>query len=104
LETGSQLINETYRQAAELQSKEGARTISSDEKAGILALERQEADLPMKPGKVHRREFEYTRHGTQCFIASFDVVTGQIENPIIGDIGKYQFWFRYGTLVIGIWL
>jgi putative transposase len=34
---------------------------------------------------VHRREFEYTRHGTQCLIASFDVVTGRIENPTTGD-------------------
>lgn len=85
METGSQLINESYQQAAELQSSEEVRTISIDEKTGIQALERQEADLPMKPGKVHRREFEYTRHGTQCLIANFDVVTGRIENPTIGD-------------------
>lgn len=50
----------------------------------MQALERQEPDLPMQPGKVHRREFEYTRHGTQCLIANFDVVTGRIENPTIG--------------------
>lgn len=84
METGSKLINESYQQAAELQLSEGVRTISIDEKTGIQALERQEADLPMKPGKVHRREFEYTRHGTQCLIANFDVVTGRIENPTIG--------------------
>lgn len=60
------------------------RTISIDEKTGMQALERQEADLPMRPGKVHRREFEYTRHGTQCLIANFDVVTGRVENPTIG--------------------
>lgn len=78
------MINECYQQAAELQLSDGVRTISIDEKTGIQALERKEADLPMRQGKVHRREFEYTRHGTQCLIANFDVVTGRIESPTIG--------------------
>lgn len=29
-------------------------------------------------------EFEYTRHGTLCLIANFDVVTGQVIAPTIG--------------------
>jgi hypothetical protein len=29
---------------------------------GILALERLAPSLPMQPGKVERREFEYTRY------------------------------------------
>jgi hypothetical protein len=36
---------------------------------GIQALERIAPGLPMKPGKVERREFEYRRHGTQTLIA-----------------------------------
>jgi hypothetical protein len=32
---------------------------------GVQALERAEKDLPMRPGKVQRQEFEYIRHGTQ---------------------------------------
>jgi hypothetical protein len=40
---------------------------------GIQATERLEKDLPMRPGKVERREFEYIRHGTQSLIASFDI-------------------------------
>jgi hypothetical protein len=32
---------------------------------GIQALERKAPDLPMGPGKIQRREFEYIRHGTQ---------------------------------------
>ncbi len=38
----------------------------------------------MKPGQVERREYEYIRHGTQCLIASFDVVTGTVIAPTIG--------------------
>ena len=48
---------------------------------GIQATERLEQDLPMRPGKVERREFEYIRHGTQTLIANFDVATGKIVEP-----------------------
>ncbi len=50
---------------------------------GIQALERALPNLPMRPGKVERREFEYKRHGTQTLIANFDIVTGQIVTPTI---------------------
>ena len=52
---------------------------------GIQAIERQEKDLPLRPGKVRRREFEYIRHGTQALIANFDIVTGQVIHPTCGD-------------------
>jgi len=47
------------------------RTVSIDEMTGIQALERAAPGLPMRPGKVERREFEYRRHGTQTLIAAF---------------------------------
>jgi transposase len=52
---------------------------------GIQALERAAPDLPMRPGKPQRREFEYIRHGTQTLIASFDVASGQIVAASVGD-------------------
>jgi putative transposase len=52
---------------------------------GIQATERLEKDLPMHPGKVERKEFEYIRHGTQSLIANFDVATGKIVEPSCGD-------------------
>lgn len=52
---------------------------------GIQALERKAKDLPMRPGKIERFEFEYIRHGTQTLIASFDVVSGQVIHPTVGD-------------------
>ena len=51
---------------------------------GIQALERIAPNLPMKPGRVERREFEYKRHGTQTLIAAFDVASGQV----VGQIGE----------------
>ena len=64
---------------------QGERTISVDEMTGIQATERREKDLPIRPGKVERKEFEYIRHGTQTLIANFDVATGKIIEPICGD-------------------
>lgn len=53
--------------------------------SGIQALERKYPDLPLRPGKVQRREFEYIRHGTQTLIANLDVVNGQIVAASCGD-------------------
>jgi len=41
-------------------------------------------DLPPRPGKVARREFEYKRHGTLSFPINFDVATGQVVCPSNG--------------------
>ena len=60
------------------------RTVSIDEMTGVQALERAAPSLPMKPGKVERREFEYVRHGTQALIAAFDVATGTVQGGV-GD-------------------
>jgi transposase len=51
---------------------------------GVQALQRKHPDLPMQPGHVLRREFEYIRHGTLCWFINFDVVTGQIVVPSWG--------------------
>ena len=51
----------------------------------MQALERIAPTKPPRPGLVERREFEYKRHGTQCLIANFEVATGQIIEPTVGD-------------------
>ena len=58
--------------------------MSTDELTGVQALERKHPGLPLAPGKVERREFEYERHGTRSFILSRDVVTGHILAPACG--------------------
>jgi transposase len=72
-----------YQQAPEA-AEHGIRTVSIDEMSGVQALERAAPGLPMKSGKIERREYEYKRHGTQSLIAAFDVATGQVQG-IVGD-------------------
>jgi DDE superfamily endonuclease len=62
----------------------GVHVVSTDEMTGIQALERAAPTLPMRPGHVERREFEYVRHGTQALIANFAVATGELLTPSIG--------------------
>jgi hypothetical protein len=52
---------------------------------GIQALERKAPDLPMRPGKIQRQEFEYIRHGTQTLITSFDVTSGRVIQTTVGN-------------------
>lgn len=70
-------INDVYKQALE-RAKQGQRTESLDEMTGVQALERKHPGLPIRPGKVERREFEYIRHGTLSFICNFEVVSGEL--------------------------
>ena len=76
-------VNALYHQAPELAQK-GERVVSTDEMTGVQALERKHPGLPLGPGKVERREFEYIRHGTQALIVNFDVATGQVVSPSCG--------------------
>jgi len=77
-------VNTLYHQAPELAEK-GERLLSTDELTGVQALERTEPGLPLRPGQVERREFEYIRHGTQTLIVNFDVATGQVASPSCGN-------------------
>jgi len=72
-----------YAQAAG-RAKERERTISMDELTGVQALERKHPDLPMLPGHVLRREFEYIRHGTLSWYLNLDVATGKVIEPSWG--------------------
>ena len=78
-----------YRRAPEL-AAQGERVVSTDELTGVQALERKAANLPLAPGKVERREFEYIRHGTRSFILNRDVVSGEIIAPSDGPTRTEQ--------------
>ncbi len=77
-------INTIYQQAPEL-SQQGEAVMSTDEMTGVQALERKHPGLPMPPGHVERREFEYIRHGTLSFIVNFEIATGQVATVSSGD-------------------
>jgi hypothetical protein len=79
-----EIVCDTYA-AAEEPYAAGIHTVSTDEMTGIQALERIAPTKPVRPGQVEKREFEYERHGTQTLIANFEVATGEVIRPTIGD-------------------
>jgi transposase len=72
-----------YEQAGSL-AEQGVHVVSTDEKTGIQALERLHPNIPVGPGRVQRREYEYTRHGTLCLTANLEVWCGWIIAPTLG--------------------
>jgi transposase len=88
-----------YTQAPQL-AEQGERTISTDELTGVQALERKHPGLPLAPGKVERREFEYIRHGTRTFILSRDVVTGKVVAPFCGPTRTEQDFLTHIQAVV----
>jgi hypothetical protein len=76
-------VNALYLAAPQLAAR-GERIVSTDELTGVQALERKHPGLPLAPGRVERREFEYVRHGTRTFILTRDVATGQVVAPSCG--------------------
>jgi transposase len=82
-------INDLYHQAQAL-TEQGERIISNDEMTGVQALERKHPGLPLRPGKVERREFEYIRHGVLAFIINFEVATGQVGLTSVGPTRTEQ--------------
>jgi hypothetical protein len=85
----------TLYQAAPQLAAHGERVLSTDELTGVQALERQHPGLPMTPGKVERREFEYIRHGTCSFMLNRDVATGQIVTPSSGPTRTEEDFLRH---------
>ncbi len=82
-------VSGLYKASAELY-KHGTSVVSIDEKTGIQALEPNAPIKPCKPGQVEKREFEYTRHGTQVLTANFEVATGKVISPTIEDTRKEE--------------
>ncbi len=72
--------------------EEGIHLESVDEKSGIQALERPEANKQMRPGKVEKYEHEYIRHGTQNLMASLDVATGIVSGELLDKRGNEDFF------------
>lgn len=57
---------------------QGIPVFCFDEKTSIQALERGTPDKPMAPGKPHRRDHRYKRHGTTNLLAAFEVAAGSV--------------------------
>ena len=87
-------INDLYQRAPAL-AQQGERIISNDELSGVQALERTHPGLPLRPGQVERREFEYIRHGTLTFMINFEVVTGQVGTTSAGPTRTEQDYLSH---------
>src|SRR5438128_2062892 len=61
----------TYREA-QARVARGERVISTDEMTGVQALERAAPGLPLRPGKVERRQFDYTPQHA-CWVNQVDL-------------------------------
>jgi len=81
-------------------AKQGERTVSTDELTGVQAVERTHPGLPLAPGHVQRREFEYERHGTRSFILSRDVVTGKLLAPSCGPTRTEEDFLAHVQAVV----
>ena len=69
--------------------------MSTDEMTGVQSLERKHPGLPMAPGKVERREFEYIRHGTLSFIVNFEVASGRIATISCGPTRNEEDFLQH---------
>jgi hypothetical protein len=56
----------------------GTVLLSVDEKTGIQAKSRKHPEIPARPGRDARREFEYVRPGTVSIIAAMNVTTSEV--------------------------
>jgi len=77
-------VTQLYLATPEL-ARQGSAVFSLDEKTSIQALERKHPDLLMIPGIPQRIEHEYTRHGTRCLTAAFNVATGVVHGMLTPD-------------------
>lgn len=87
-------INGLYQRAQEL-ANHGERVISNDELTGVQALQRKHPGLPLRPGQVERREYEYIRHGTLSFMVNFEVATGHIGTVSAGPTRTEQDYINH---------
>jgi transposase len=69
----------------------GTVLISIDEKTGIQAKTRIRPDIPGRPGRDARREFEYARHGTVSIIAAMNVTAGEVITQRIARSDSVTF-------------
>lgn len=53
-----------------------------DEKTGVQALDRTQPILPMRPGQVERRTYDYKRNGIVDLFAALNLATGEVLHQI----------------------
>jgi transposase len=90
-----------HQEAPRLYAEAHTHTVCTDEMTGLQALERVAATLPLKPGRVECREFEYKQHGTTTLISNFYVATGQLLAPSLGPTRTEADFARHVAQTVG---
>jgi len=70
---------------------ENALVLCVDEKTAIQALDRTQPTLPLRPGQVERRSFEYKRNGTTSLFAALAVHQGDVVGQCAPRHGHEEF-------------
>jgi len=65
--------------------------LSADELTQLQALSRSHPHVPPGPGKPGCYEFEYERHGTLCYLAFLDVISGRVYGETAAQNGIEPF-------------
>lgn len=75
----------------------GIRThlISLDEKTGIQALSRNAPTVAASKGRPRRIETEYTRNGTTCLMAAYNVGTGKVLHHWTNQTRKEEDFLHF---------
>jgi hypothetical protein len=90
-----QQVCRTYRDAPYYYYQLNTHTVSVDEMTSLQANERRAETKLSRPGQIAKQEFQYTRHGTVCVTANWDVVRGQIIAPTISETRDNQDFARH---------
>ena len=94
-------VCDIYLEADNL-NKEGTLVYSTDEKTGIQARGHVNPKQQMKPGRPERIDPEYIRHGTSGIIASRNVATGEIVEPLVQPTRKEEDYILHIESVFSV--
>ena len=78
-------VCQTYLNAPTLFHQFDTHTVCVDEMTSLQANERHAETKPPLPGQTAKEEFQYTRHGTVCVTANWDVVRGQLVASTLSE-------------------
>jgi hypothetical protein len=92
-------VCDIYRSIENL-TQENVHVYSTDEKMGIHAREHANPRQNMQPGRIERVDPEYIRHGVSGLIASRNVATGEIVEPLVQPERKESDFLRHIEKVV----
>jgi transposase len=96
----TQKVCKTYQKSIKLEKDKNTHVICADEMCGIQAIQHCHPGMPSRSGYIERYEQEYKRNGTTGIIASRNVVTGEIIEPLIQPKRKEKDFVNHIAQVI----